>query len=254
MTSRVLPGAEPFSFEGGQAGVLIVHGFTGNPSGLRPLGEWLSSKGFSVACPRLPGHGTRWQDLASVQWTEWFDEARRSLEVLSRACPAGVIAVGVSMGGGLSLLLGARHAELLRGVVAVNPYVKDRRLAAIPLGRLVIPSVKGIGNDIAKTGQDEQPYERIPTAGLVQLGRLLKTVQRELPGMRVPLLVMNSPHDHVVPKGNASYVMDRAGSTEKELVELSRSYHVAWLDHDAETIFGRIEAFARAHTSGGSGG
>lgn len=246
MTSRVVSGAEPFSFDGGPGGVLILHGFTGNPSGLRPMGEWLSARGYAVACPRLPGHGTEWRDLGKVRWNEWLDEAKRSLEGMVERRPAGVIVVGVSMGGGLAILLGARHPDLLQGVVVANPYVKDRRLAVIPIGRLLLPSVKGIGNDIAMPGQDEQPYKRIPTAGLVQLGRLLKTVQRELPGMRLPLLVMNSPQDHVVPKGNAAFVLEHAGSVEKELVELPDSYHVAWLDHDAEVIFSHIDEFARS--------
>ena len=31
MIERVIPGAEPFSFDGGPTGVLLLHGFTGNP-------------------------------------------------------------------------------------------------------------------------------------------------------------------------------------------------------------------------------
>jgi carboxylesterase len=65
MPHPVLPGAEPFAFPGGDVGVLLLHGFTGSPQGLRPWGEALREAGFTVRCPRLPGHGTDWRDLAA---------------------------------------------------------------------------------------------------------------------------------------------------------------------------------------------
>ena len=42
----VLPGAEAFAFPGGsgpdgRTGVLLIHGFTGNPMSMRPWGEYL---------------------------------------------------------------------------------------------------------------------------------------------------------------------------------------------------------------------
>jgi carboxylesterase len=40
--------------------------------------------------------------------------------------------------------------------------------------------------------------------------------------------------------------MNRVGSTDKELVLLNNSYHVATLDHDAELIFERTHEFAEA--------
>jgi esterase/lipase len=40
-----------------------------------------------------------------------------------------------------------------------------------------------------------------------------------------------------------------AGSTDKELVPLANSFHVATLDHDADLIRERVLAFARAHAT-----
>ena len=40
-------------------GVLLVHGFTGAPPSMRPWGEFLLSKGYTVRVPLLPGHGTK---------------------------------------------------------------------------------------------------------------------------------------------------------------------------------------------------
>ena len=60
----VLPGAEAFEQAGGPTGVLLCHGFTGSPQTLRPWADYLAGEGLSVSLPRLPGHGTTWQEMA----------------------------------------------------------------------------------------------------------------------------------------------------------------------------------------------
>ena len=38
----VLPGAEAWSAPGGDVGIVVIHGFTGNPWSMRPLAEALA--------------------------------------------------------------------------------------------------------------------------------------------------------------------------------------------------------------------
>jgi carboxylesterase len=241
----VIPGAEAFRFDGGDLGVLLLHGFTGNPTSMRPLGEWLAAQGVSVAAPRYPGHGTTWEDLATTKWEQWEAEATGALEEL-RSRTKDLVACGLSMGGGMALHLAANHPDAIRGVAVVNAYVRNPQMAMAPVARLFTKSRKGIGNDIKKPAQNEAPYERVPFTGIMQLNRMCKTVQSELPKVQQPLLVFNSTEDHVVPKDNAQYILDHAGSEQKELVTLPNSYHVATLDYDAETIQERVLEFARA--------
>jgi alpha-beta hydrolase superfamily lysophospholipase len=47
-----------FELPGDRGACLLIHGFTGTPWDVRPLGEALSAAGISVQAPRLPGHGT----------------------------------------------------------------------------------------------------------------------------------------------------------------------------------------------------
>lgn len=243
MRARTIPGAEAFRFDAGPVGALLLHGFTGSPASMRPMGRWLADRGMSVVGPRLPGHGTSIEDLAGTAWTDWEREAEAALTDLGGRC-RDVIAVGLSMGGALALHLGTKHPDALRGVVAINPYVQDPRLAFASVGRLFMRTTKGVINDIKRPGQDEVGYERIPVRALVPLSKLLRTVVAELPRMTLPLLVFSSGEDHTVKPANAQLVIERAGSARKELVRLENSYHVATLDHDAETIFERTLAFA----------
>ncbi len=245
MTARIVPGAEPFAFEGGPTGLLLVHGFTGNPSSVRPWGEWAAARGHAVIGPRLPGHGTTWKDLAGRKWEEWVAEADRALDDLTGRCDAAVVC-GLSMGGAIALHLGATRADALKGVVVVNPYLRDRRHALVPLGRLLLRTVRGVGNDVKRPGTDELAYETIPLAAVAQLARMLKVVRGELPSMRLPLRLFHSREDHVVPKGTPEYLMETVGSEDKEMVRLEDSYHVATLDNDAEAIFERTDEFVRA--------
>jgi carboxylesterase len=245
MTGGIRAGCEPFSFDGGPVGILLLHGFTGNPASLRRIGEWLAARGHAVACPLYPGHGRTWQELGGPRWQDWVAEAEGALRELAGKVQ-GVVILALSFGAAVGLHLAARHPDVVKGLALVNPYVRDRRIAIAPVLWPLIPPRKGIGNDINKAGEDELPAERIPVRGLAEVAKLLRVVRGDMPSVRQPLLVFNSPEDHVVPKGTADWVLARVGSERKELVQLPNSYHVATLDHDAELIFERTHEFAEA--------
>src|SRR5438105_9738675 len=249
MNQRILPGAEPFRFDSGPKGALLLHGFTGSPASFRPIGEWLAAKGVTVAGPRLPGHGTAWEDLESVRWQEWDGEAQAALADLAGRC-RDVIVMGLSAGATLGLHLGTTRAEQLRGVVAINPLVRRPEFVFAPVIRLFTRSVRGIGNDIKKPGQDEVAYDRIPIKAIDQLGKLLRTTDRELPSMTLPLLGFVSAEDHTVKPANAERVARRVGSERKEFVQLANSYHVATLDYDADVICERTLEFLDSVSTG----
>ena len=58
LMSYIIPGSEPFYLPGGSTGCLLLHGFSATPEEMRPLGEFLASKGYSVIGVRLAGHAT----------------------------------------------------------------------------------------------------------------------------------------------------------------------------------------------------
>jgi carboxylesterase len=243
VSTAVRPGAEPFTFDGGPIGALLLHGFTGSPASLRPLGEFLAAHGIAVTGPRLPGHGTSVDDLAGTTWEQWFAAAETALTELETRTKA-VICVGLSMGGALAVHMATRHHDRLRGLVAINPYVHDPRLAIAAVASPFVRTVKGVVNDIKKPGQNEVGYDRIPTKTLPSLNRLLKSAEADLPRIRLPLLVFSAPEDHTVKPANARLFFERAASTDKELILLTNSYHVATLDNDAPAMFDRILGFA----------
>ena len=61
--------------------------------------------------------------------------------------------------------------------------------------------------------------------------------------MRLPLLLMNSPQDHVVEPAQTEFLADHYGGP-VERVTLERSFHVATQDYDKELIVESTAEFA----------
>ena len=252
----VLPGAEPFAADGSEVGVVLSHGFTGSPQSLRPWAEHLAAAGLTVRLPRLPGHGTRWQDLNDTRWPDWYGELERAFDDLRGRCRQ-VFGMGLSMGGTLVIRLAEQRPAEVAGLVLVNPSLGTERKDvkyALPLLHRVVPSLAGIGSDIRKPGVTELAYERTPLRAMHSLSRLWPLVVADLGLVTAPVLLYRSRVDHVVEPISGRLLRDGASSTEVSEVILEDSYHVATLDHDAPAIFAGSLDFVRAHTSAPAAG
>jgi carboxylesterase len=247
----VRPGAEPYSHDGsregsgkGATGVVLAHGFTGSPRSMTPWGQHLAAAGYTVRVPRLPGHGTTWQEMNRTRWQDWYAAVDAAFRELDEKCDR-VFVGGLSMGGALATRLAQEHGSRVRGLMLVNPAfkVEDPRLRALPALQAVLPSLPGIGNDIKKPGQDEVCYDRIPLKALWSQTKLWATVVRDLPEITQPVLVWHSTDDHVVPASSSALLLSRISSTDVTEKVLHDSYHVATLDHDAPRIFGESVEF-----------
>jgi carboxylesterase len=246
-TPAVLPGAEGFAFPGsganGRTGVLLVHGFTGNPSSLRPWGEHLAAEGFAVRAPRLPGHGTSWQDCNTTTEQDWLAAVHRAFDDLA-ADVDHVVVAGLSMGGTLAIRLAEQRPDDLAGLVLVNPSLLTERRDAklLPLLARLTPSWAPIANDIKKPGVTESAYPKLPTRAMLRLRALWQVTRADLARITAPVLVFRSREDHVVEAASTAALLAGVSSTDVTEVLLEDSYHVATLDNDAERIFtGSVE-------------
>ena len=242
---HILPGAEPWSVDGSEIGVLVCHGFTGTTQSVRPIAERCAAEGWSVRMPRLPGHGTTWRDLNRTVWTDWYAEVEAAYAELQQRCSQVVVA-GLSMGGSLVTLLAEEHPEVA-GLVLINPMYepKDPRLRALPALKHVVPSLAAIGNDIKKAGATELAYDRTPLRALHSATQLWRRTARDLPQITQPVLLMHSPEDHVVEPSNSALLLSRVSSADVTEILLEDSFHVATLDHDAERIMDETVDFVR---------
>jgi carboxylesterase len=256
VTAPVIPGAEPFTHVGDWRGVLVLHGFTGNPQSMRPLAQALAAAGYTVDLPLLPGHGTAIEDMIPTRWSDYVETAESAYVDLAGRCEA-VAVVALSMGGTLACWLAERHAEIV-GMTLVNPLIdppadsfRDVLRGILDSGTEVAP---GVGSDIAKEGSTELAYLGSPIAAALSLFDGIDEVSARLDRIRCPVLLLSSRQDHVVPSSSGD-VLVAGVSGPIERVWLERSYHVATLDHDADQVVSRtVEFVGRVLSSGSPGG
>jgi carboxylesterase len=236
--------ARPELTGGRRVGVLLSHGFTGQPASMRPWGEHLAAQGYAVEVPRLPGHGTTWQELNTLTWQHWYAEL---VGVLDRLLADNdlVVVGGLSMGGALVLRLAEDRPDQVAGIVVVNPALATKRLDVklLPVLKHVVPSFPGIADDIKKPGMQEHGYDRTPLKAVHSMMRAWPGLVADLPKITAPLLYFRSTEDHVVDEATEPLITSRVSSRDLTVVRLENSYHVATLDHDAERIFEESAAF-----------
>ena len=246
----LLAGAEPFFQRGGPVGALLIHGFTGTPREVRPVGDALAADGHTVLGVRLAHHATQPEDMFRSHWRDWYAAVLDGYWLLRAQC-AEVFAIGLSMGGALALYLAANLP--VAGVVAMAtpslPFVAalDWRARyarwlsyALPFSRKGPPSPTGDPAHLA--------YPQYPVRAIPQLRAVLTAAAEALPQITAPALVIHSHGDEGVPDANAEYIVAHLGSAQKELVWLERSGHILPEEIERHIVFERISAFVRTYT------
>ena len=242
--------AQPELTGGRKVGVLLSHGFTGQPASMKPWGEALAARGYAVEVPRLPGHGTTWEELNTLTWADWYGELTRLFDKLVAENDA-VVVCGLSMGGALVLRLAADRPADVAGVVVVNPAVATKRfdVKLLPVLKHLVKSFPGIANDIKKPGVEEHGYTRTPLKAIHSMMQAWPGLVADLPKVTAPLLYFRSTEDHVVDEASEPLITGKVSSTDLTVVRLENSYHVATIDNDAELIFDESAAFVARVTA-----
>lgn len=237
--TKIMPGAEPFRFEGKTASVLALHGFTGTPQSMRYVGEAINKRfGFTVMCPLLAGHGTSPDEMEKTGYLDWLNSAETALKQLA-AEGRPVFVIGLSMGGSLTLNLAARFPEIVKAAIPVNaPAIAlGPDMAALLCNQDSSMRVPGVGSDIKAPGVVEVAYAEFPASCLADGHLLFGVTSNLLSRITCPITVIQSRDDHVVPARNALDIVNGlTSSNHVRLIWLNESYHVATLDNDKDLI------------------
>jgi len=234
-----IPGRRPL-------GCLLVHGFTGTPAEMRPLGDALAARGFPVRAVRLAGHGTTVEELAGTRWTDWLASVEDGLARLRADTPQVAIA-GMSLGGLLALHAAAAHPDEVAALVLCGTPLRlgDPRTRWLPaLARIpwlarrwaMIPKTDGpdIADPIARAASPS--YRAMPLSGVLELLRCQRVVRAELGRVTQPALLLQGRHDHSVPLANLELLRTSIASRQVEVHVLDRSWHVVTVDYDREEV------------------
>jgi carboxylesterase len=235
-----------------RVGVLVVHGFTGNPTSMRGLAEAMAALGHHVEMPRLPGHGTTIEDMLDTTWADWSGEVAAAHGRLAERTDT-IVVMGLSMGGALTLWSGF-HLSGIAGLVCVNPATKPAPAEVVEMvDELVSDGVElapAVGGDIADPDAVEVAYEGSPLRAALSMWRDgLAPIADRYGELTMPLLLITSRQDHVVEPADSEHLATTYGG-DVEHIWLDRSYHVATQDYDAADIERRAGEFVARVTAG----
>jgi carboxylesterase len=196
-----------------------------------------------------------------IRWHEWYAAVLSGYAMLRDQCDK-VFALGLSMGGSLSLLLASR--EPVDGVVSMAALydVRDWRRVVAPIAAPFIRALpkKRDEEDEAffarvraeqrERGEEEIghfSYSATPVRPGLQVMRMLREMREGLPHITAPALLMHSRQDETVPFEHLQHIADAIGSAEKRVMVLENSLHVVTEDVERETVFVAAADFVAEH-------
>ncbi len=251
-TVEVMAGCEPVSCQAGaDVGVVLLHGFTGNPSSMRGVADSVVAAGFDIELPRLPGHGTTIDDMLPTGWSDWMAETERVIDEIGQRVER-IVLVGQSMGGTLALAAAFEHPELA-ALVCINPATRARDEMTMAMidefiddGLEVVP---GEGSDIADPESSDIAYDGTPLRPIRSfvVDGIVPIADR-YGELTIPLRLFTSRQDHVVEPADSEFLVATYGGA-VDHSWLERSYHVATLDHDRKFIMDETLALIRSVAS-----
>lgn len=249
--SKLMAGAEPFVLEAGPVGCLLLHGWGGTCDSLRYLGGRMQADGLTAFAPLLPGAGTCAADLNRTRAVDWVHAAEDHLLALKQLCPT-VFVAGLSMGAVLTLYLGATYPHVVRGIVPINggTALRNSDLAGMAFRR-DLPDVVPSWDEswlLKDRTVVEVAYREMARTTICDVLGLANVVEELLPALKVPVLFLQSIGDRVVPPRNGPAMAQRAGSSDKRVVFLWNSYHVATMDYDKDRVADEVIGFIRARS------
>jgi carboxylesterase len=238
---------EPFYYPGNDTGCLLIHGFTGAPTEMHPLGEYLAGFGYTVLGIRLAGHGTKIEDMNRMHWQDWSASVLDGWHLL-QSTTKNIFLIGLSMGGALALY----HSSFLpvTGVVGLSaPYEirSDPRRILLPYISWLVPYIEKGDSDWQDPHaiEDHFSYDLYPTKAILQLSDLLKALRAALPKVSAPALLIHSKKDIGVPLENQDLIYNTLGTPEhlKKKIVLENSGHVITRDQEKDTVFQSVQSF-----------
>jgi carboxylesterase len=244
---------QPFRLRGGNRGCLLLHGFAGTPPEVRGLGEHLASQGYDVLAPLLAGHGLTPEAMARTRWPDWVRSAEDAFSSLRADCRE-VFVAGQSLGGTLALHLAANQP--LNGVIAMGAmgsprFFKDWRLRVIGGLKYFVPwHVPDEADcDLGDPGalRSLHSYVRRPSVCIQSLLQFLRVIEAELPRISAPALILHGRRDRTVDVGNAPFILDRIGSSDKRLTWFEGSGHTITVDLEREAVNATVLSWLQSH-------
>ena len=243
---------KPFFFPGGKQGVLLVHGFTGCVSHMRPLGEALRDKGYTVMGINLPGHGLDEAAMAQSNWRQWLGAVQEAAAEMRGQCETFTVC-GLSMGGLLALLTAADVGAEACVSIAAPMATKNKSVPFAGLLAPFYPRVAGRGHQAFAAQMDFQydfAYSGFPTKKAADLYHLIRLTRKTLPSVTCPVLCVQSRKDESIWEGSSAHILQNMGARQGKILWLQNAPHTCTISKELPDIVEEMDRFMRQVAAG----
>ena len=241
---------KPFFFAGSRTGILLIHGFTGCVAHMRPLGEAMHGKGFTVKGVNLPGHATTEEDMAQTGWREWLGAAREAAAELRKTCDT-VIVCGLSMGGVIALLLAEEGAADACIALSTPMSTLQSMMDLAGVFALIQPRMAWRNREQRHEKLNKEydyGYSGFPTRKASDLAHLIRMARRGLPSIACPILIVQSRKDETIWGGSMERIARSVVAADKQTLWLQQAPHVCTLSEELPTVVAAMEALCSRMT------
>jgi acylglycerol lipase len=245
--------------------VVIAHGFAEHGGRYAGVADRLTAAGIAVVAPDHRGHGlSEGKRTSIVRFEDYLDDLTTVIaQVRARWPSLRVVLLGHSMGGLIALDLAVRQAVPLDGLVLSAPAACPREVSQFTLavGRAlsrVAPNTGVLRLPLNRISRDPAVVDEYNSDPLVfrtpiraRLGAemldAMDRVDAGLPGLHVPLLVMQGTSDGLVDPGCGPHVYDRAGSGDKTLKMYDGLWHEIFNEPERDQVMGDLTGWLESH-------
>ncbi|RSK28531.1 alpha/beta fold hydrolase [Bacillus sp. HMF5848] len=227
---------QPFTFEGGERAVLLLHGFTGHSADVRMLARFLHNKGYTCHAPIYRGHGSSAEDILSFGPEEWWEDVQAAYEFLKQRGHKSIAAVGLSLGGVFSLKLG--YTERINGIVPMCApmYLKSEEAMIQGFMSYAREYKKHEGKSSDQIEDEMLSLKASPLTTLHNLELLIDDVRDHIDEIQVPTFVAQGRHDHMIDIESADIIYDGVDTTFKKLKWYEESGHAITFDSERDQL------------------
>jgi carboxylesterase len=234
---------KPFTFEGGERAVLLLHGFTGHSADVRMLGRFLEKQGYTCHAPHYEGHGVPPEELVHTGPDDWWKDVMNAYQFLKDRGHQKIAAVGLSLGGVFSLKLG--YTVPLTGIVTMcSPmYIKSEEIMYQGVLEYAREFKKREGKSQVQIEMEMEEYKKAPMQTLKALQGLIQEVRNDVDTVYTPTFVVQARHDEMINTDSANIIFNNVQSDHKKIKWYENSTHVITLGKERDELHEDILEF-----------
>lgn len=227
---------KPFTFHGGERGVLLLHGFTGHTGDVRMLGRYLERRGYTCHAPQYKGHGVPPEELVHTGPIDWWKDVVEGYKHLQSLGHEKIAVVGLSLGGLFALKVS--YSFPVTGVVPMCApmFIKSEDV----MYKGVLKYARACKVQSGKTSEQIETemlaFGGTPMNTLKALQQFMRDIHHNVDMVYAPLFVVQASQDDMINPESAEIIYKEAQSSIKKIKYYKESGHVITIDKEREQL------------------